>query len=157
MAFLSWLESTSYAGWILFGTGWQIMLTLHAIGLAIVVGTVVLVDLRILGWYKPLPCAALGQLLSLAWIGIALNVFTGFSLFMSQATSYVTNVPFLLKMLLIVLGIVNLVRMSKALKEESATWDATRTVSRRGRILAITSLALWLGAVVTARLIAYLV
>ena len=156
MAFLSWLESTAYAEWILFGTGWQIMLTLHALGLATVVGTALLIDLRILGWYKPIPYTALGELLGLAWIGIAVNIASGLSLFTSQATMYVTNVPFLIKISLVILGIINVVYMRKALKQEAATWEATRVVSSRGRILAITSLVIWTGAVVTGRLIAYL-
>jgi hypothetical protein len=155
MAFLSWLESTAYAGWILFGTGWQIMLTLHALGLATVVGTALLIDLRILGWYKPIPYTSLAELLGLAWIGIWINIFSGLSLFTSQATMYVTSVSFLLKISLVILGIINVLYLRKTLKREAATWEATRTVSAGGRRLAMISIVLWTGAVVAGRLIAY--
>jgi Family of unknown function (DUF6644) len=156
MAFLSWLESTDYAGWILFSSGWEIMLTFHAIGLAIVVGTVLVLDLRILGWFKPIPYTALGEFLSLAWIGIAINIVSGLSLFTSQATSYITNVPFLIKITLIIIGIVNVAYMRKVLRREAAGWDSSGAVSSLGRGLALSSIVIWTFAVITARLIAYI-
>ena len=68
---------------------------------------------------------------------------------------YVTSVPFLLKLSLVILGIINVVFLRKTLKREAATWESTRTVSARGRRLAMISMVLWTGAVVAGRLIAY--
>jgi len=157
MAFLLWLESTDYSNWILTSTeGWPIMLTTHAIGLAIVVGITFSLNLRLLGLYRTIPYTALHQLMSFAWVGIALNTVTGLSLFMTQASSYVTSIPFLLKITFIILGIVNLVYAQKILRREASAWQAAGSVSRRGRALAQSSLFLWVAAVVTGRLIAYL-
>jgi hypothetical protein len=156
MAFLIWLENTAYAQWILTGlTGWPLVLTSHAIGLAIAVGTIYVMSLRMLGLFRGIPLSAVGQLLPFAWVGIAINVISGFSLFMTQASVYVTSAPFLVKITAIALGIVNLVFMQKALTRELANWEANG-ISTQGRNLAIISLVLWTLAVVTGRLIAYL-
>ncbi len=157
MAFLNWLENTSYSNWILTSdAGWPIMLTTHAVGLAIVVGIVFSLNLRLLGLYGTIPYTSLRELMSFAWIGIALNTVTGLSLFMTQASSYVTSIPFLLKITFIILGIVNLVYAQKLLRLEASAWQAAGRVSRRGLGLAGSSLFLWVAAVVTGRLIAYL-
>jgi len=157
MSFLNWLESTSYAEWILVSaTGWPLMLTIHAVGLAIIVGIVFSLNLRLLGLYEAIPFTALHDLMRIAWVGIVFNVFTGLSIFTTQASSYVTSIPFLLKMLFIVLGIVNLVYTQKYLKREAGAWQAAGTAPRIAVMLAGSSLFLWVMAVVTGRLIAYL-
>jgi hypothetical protein len=157
MALLNWLEATSYSQWILVSAeGWPLMLSLHAFGLAIIVGVVFSLNLRILGLYETIPYTSLHSLMGIAWIGIAINIFTGLSIFFTQASSYITNVPFLFKILFIVLGIVNLVYARKILRREAAAWDAAGSVPRIGTMLAASSLLLWILAVVTGRLIAYL-
>jgi hypothetical protein len=157
MAFLTWLESTSYAEWILVSaTGWPLMLTIHAIGLAVIVGIVFAVNLRLLGLYGALPYSALHGLLSVAWIGIFLNVFSGLSIFTTQAVMYVTSIPFIIKLVFIALGCVNLNYMQKELRLEAANWDAAGSASSRGQLLAATSMVFWIIAVVTGRLIAYI-
>lgn len=157
MAFLSWLESTGYATWISTGIiGWPLMLTLHAIGIATILGILFVLDLRLLGFYRTIPCTSLNKFLKIAWYGIALNVVTGFSIFMTQATTYITSVPFLLKITLVILGSVNLYYTQKILKRDSASWDATGVVTKKGLALAGSSLVFWILAVITGRLIAYL-
>ena len=157
MAFLYWLESTSYSQWILTSSaGWPLMLTIHAVGLAIIVGIVFSLNLRLLGFYRTIPYTSLYELMSIAWIGIALNVVTGLSIFMTQASSYVESVPFLLKITFIVLGIVNLVYTQKTLRREASSWEAAGAAPQRALVLAGSSLFLWIAAVVTGRLIAYL-
>jgi hypothetical protein len=157
MGFLMWLESTAYAQWILTGlNGWPIMLTTHALGLAIAVGVIFVLDLRLLGLARQIPATSIHQLMSIAWIGIAANIFSGFSLFMTQASYYVTSVPFLFKIGCIIAGIVNLVYVQKLLKREAGSWQQGAALPQQGRLLAGSSLALWGLAVVTGRLIAYL-
>lgn len=157
MALLNWLEATSYSEWILTSpVGWPLLLSIHAFGLAIIVGVVFSLNLRILGLYDTIPYTALHDLMGIAWIGILLNVVTGLSIFMAQASTYITNVPFLIKILFIVLGIVNLVYARKTLRREAASWEAAGSVTRIGTMLAASSLVFWILAVVTGRLIAYL-
>ncbi|MEE8093451.1 MAG: hypothetical protein V3T47_04360 [Gammaproteobacteria bacterium] len=157
MGILSWLENTAYSQWIVSGlTGWPLMLTMHAVGLSIIVGVVFALNLRLLGLFKPIPYTSLHDLMAIGWIGIGLNVFSGVSLFVAQASFYVTSIPFIVKISFIILGIGNLYHTQKILKRDAASWEAAGAVPRLGYILAGTALAFWTSAVVTGRLIAYL-
>ncbi|MED5535886.1 MAG: DUF6644 family protein [Pseudomonadota bacterium] len=157
MALLSWMESTAYSEWIVAGlVGWPLMLSMHAVGLAIVVGIVLVLNLRMLGLFRPIPYVAISDLMTYAWIGIALNIFSGFSLFMAQATFYITNFPFLTKISFIILGIANVHYTQKVLRREAAMWDTSDAVPQISIVLAGTSLIFWVFAVVGGRLIAYL-
>ena len=141
MALLSWMESTAYSEWIVAGlVGWPLMLSMHAVGLAIVVGIVLVLNLRMLGLFRPIPYAAISDLMTYAWIGIALNIFSGFSLFMAQATFYITNFPFLTKISFIILGIANVHYTQKVLRREAAVWDTSDAVPQISIVLAGTSL-----------------
>ncbi len=157
MALLSWMESTAYSEWIVAGlVGWPLMLSMHAVGLAIVVGIVLVLNFRMLGFFRPIPYVAISDLMTYAWIGIALNIFSGFSLFMAQATFYVTNFPFLTKISFVILGIANVYYTQKVLRREAAVWDTSDAVPQISVVLAGTSLIFWVLAVVGGRLIAYL-
>jgi hypothetical protein len=154
---LTWLENTRYSDWILTSAeGWPMMLSIHAIGLALIVGIVFAMNLRMLGFYSTIPLTSLYDILRIAWIGIWLNVITGLSIFMTQANSYVVSTPFRLKITFIVLGIANLVYTQKVLQREAASWQAAGAVPRNGVLLAVSSLIFWILAVVTGRLIAYI-
>ena len=157
MGFLSWLEGTAYSEWIVAGLlGWPLMLSMHAIGLAAVVGIMFAISLRMLGLFKPIPYTGLGALLAFGWVGIIVNAFSGLSLFMAQATFYITSAPFLVKITFVILGIANLHLTQRALREEADAWQASGSVSRKGTWLAISSMVYWTLAVVCGRLIAYL-
>lgn len=154
---LSWMETTAYSEWIVAGlVGWPLMLSMHAVGLAIIVGIMFALSLRMLGYFKPIPYVALNDLMRFGWIGIFINVFSGVSLFMAQATFYVTSFPFLVKITFIILGIANLYYTQKILRRDAASWDAAGAVPAMSVMLAGGSLAFWILAVVGGRLIAYL-
>lgn len=157
MGFFGWLESTWYAEWVSFSIfGWPIMLGAHSLGLATIVGVVIVTSLRLFGLYASVPCTTLVKFMPVAWTGFTINLISGLSLFITQADYYLSNGPFLTKMLFIVLGAINLVWMHRVLKREAPIWDAAGTVTRTGILLAVGSLTFWGFAVVTGRLIAYL-
>jgi len=132
------------------------MLVAHAIGLAIVVGILLALNLRLLGLYGAIPLTSLHELMRVGWAGVAINVVTGLSLFATQATFYVTNFPFLVKIAFVVLGCLNLAYAQKVLRRDAAAWQAAGSVGPLGRVLAVSSLFFWVMAVVAGRLIAYL-
>ena len=158
MGFLSWLESTAYSQWIVAGlTGWPLVLSMHAVGISIIVGVMFPLNLRVLGLFRPIPITAVRSLMSIGWIGIALNVFSGLSLFVAQATYYVTGSPaFLVKITFVILAIGNLYHMQKILKRDAASWEAAGAIPQVGVVLAGSSLAFLTIAVIAGRLIAYL-
>jgi len=153
---LTWLESTAYVEWMQTNiASYPSMLTGHAIGLALTVGVALMADLRLLGFYPTIPLTRLRGLLGWAWAGIALNTVTGLMIFPTQATTYVTNIAFVTKMLCVVLGATTLVLTQRLLARDAAAWEAAGRVGANGRNLALGSVVFWVMAIATGRLIAY--
>ena len=154
---LAWLEESSVALWV--GTslwGYPIVLGMHVVGLSIAVGILMMLNLRILGLMQGVAFGAFVSLYRLAWIGLAVNAGSGLALFSSQATYFVENKPFLIKISFIVIGIILAVTIRRELVRNSSAWDAgEKPQSGRVRLLSIASIACWLGAICAGRLIAY--
>lgn len=157
MGFLEGLEQTAYAQWILTSAnGWPLMLSLHALGLAIIVGVVFSLNLRIYGFFRGLPYTSLHGLMGIGWIGIILNIFTGISVFLTRPAGYLASNPFRVKILFIIFGIIVLVYTRKILAREAASWDAAGSAPPIATWLATAALFFWIVAVVSGRLIAYI-
>jgi hypothetical protein len=85
---------------------WGFLMVVHFIGLALIVGTVGILDIRIMGFFKELPVAPLHRFLPWALAGLAINIITGMFAFMAQPQSYITSEAFWLKILaLLLLGV----------------------------------------------------
>ena len=85
---------------------WAFMMDLHFIGLALLIGTVGILNLRMLGFAKPLPIAPLHRLMPWAMAGFGINTLTGILAFIGMPNYYAFDVAFWLKMLaLLLLGL----------------------------------------------------
>ena len=85
---------------------WAFMMDLHFIGLALLIGTVGILNLRVLGFAKPLPIAPLHRLMPWAMAGFGMNTLTGILAFIGMPSYYTFDVAFWLKMLaLLLLGL----------------------------------------------------
>ncbi len=158
MPVFEWLESSALAIWVGESLwGYPIMLGMHAIGLAIVVGIFVMLDLRMLRVIRGVSFTAFLSLFRLAWIGLIINTLSGSSLFTSQATTFVENLPFLIKISAVVAGVILGVFIQRRLKLRAADWDMSDTnIESSATALAALSLVCWIGAIFAGRLIAYL-
>lgn len=155
MAFLEWLEATSLAEWARVSlSGYPAAIAAHSIGLAVMVGPILILDLRLLGWFRSIPLSSMSRLLTVAWLGFALNFMSGAVLFAMQATSYITNYPFLIKLALVLLGAISAAQQQASIRD-AATWDRSGIPSSVTAI-AVLSLVFWIGAIITGRLIAYI-
>ncbi|HEY8519375.1 MAG TPA: hypothetical protein VIN61_04800 [Gammaproteobacteria bacterium] len=154
MGFFLWLEQTWLAEWVRSSTtGYPTMITSHAIGMAVMVGLAVLLALRVLGVFRELPLPALQRYLGLAWAGFGLNFLSGVGLFVAQATMYVTDATFLIKIALVFLGAAATGALQGQLAKEGG---ATNPAPSGGmRATAALSIVFWIGAIITGRLIAY--
>ena len=130
------------------------ILTLHTAGMAIVVGTCVAMDLRLLGIAGDVPLTALAGAPRLVWTGFFINAATGIALFTTDAEHKATQTVFFVKLSLIVLALVVYARLRKLVF--SGTSPAP-SVSSEVKALAALSLLLWIGATVAGRLMAYLI
>jgi hypothetical protein len=152
MEFLRSIEQLGFSTWVREGGaiyGYPLILFLHTMGIALVVGTTFTVDLRLLGVSPSLPLPPLLKLYPLMWYGFALNLVTGVILLMADATTKLTNPDFYVKMGLIAAG---LLLQRSIHRKMRASGDV---VPAGSRALAWGSLACWLGSVVAGRLLAY--
>jgi uncharacterized membrane protein len=82
---------------------WAFIMDLHFIGLALLIGTVGILDLRVLGFEKRLTGASLHRLMPWAMAGFGINVLTGTLAFIGMPAYYTFDVAFWLKILTILL------------------------------------------------------
>lgn len=154
---MAWLESTALAEWVRTSlVGYPFVLTVHSVGMAIMVGLVLVIDLRLVGRFARIPYASLDNLLRLAWFGLAINAISGAAIFTSQAVAYIASPIYLLKMAMVLGGAIVAGWMQPILRRDAAAWDGGTAVPSSVQILATASLAMWLVAIVTGRFTAYL-
>jgi hypothetical protein len=158
MPVFEWLETTALAIWVGESLwGYPIMLGMHAIGLAIVVGIFIMLDLRMLRVIRGVSFYAFLSLYRLAWIGLVFNALSGSALFTSQATTFVESAPFLIKISAVIAGVIVGILIQRRLKLRAADWDTADTnFESADTALATLSLVCWIGAIFAGRLIAYL-
>jgi hypothetical protein len=154
---LEWLENTQLAAWIRTELwGWPMVLTLHVLGTALVVGFVFIISLRSLGLFPLLPYSQLQRLFPVIWIAIIIQFLSGFLLWMTKPAQYDADVAFVLKFLLVVAGIVLTRSFYKTLLREAPAWDGKGAISSHGFTFATTTLLVWGGVIIASRLIAHL-
>jgi hypothetical protein len=153
VGFLVWLEATGLAEWVRSSIpGYPSMIALHAIGMAIMVGLSLLIDMRVLGWFAGIPLNALQRFFGVAWLGFGINFLSGGALFSAQATSYITDWVFMTKMALVFLGAITAAILQPAV----AKAGAGNQVSGGTKAVAVIAIVFWLVAIIMGRLTAYL-
>jgi hypothetical protein len=154
MAFLTWLESSGFSTWVREGESiWAFptILTLHTFGMGLLVGSSVIVDLRLLGIGRRLALDPFRSLFFVMWGGFWLNLVTGSMLFAADATERGTSLFFLAKLIFVAIGVFVMVRIKRSVFD--APPGAARAMSPR--LLAWVSIAAWAAATTTGRLLAY--
>lgn len=140
-----WFMRTAY--------GWQIIESLHFIGLAALLGSVGVFDLRVLGFAKGVPTSALHRLIPVGIAGFVSNMATGSMFLVSYPNQYLYNPAFQTKLCFIMLAGLNVVAFyavaGRSLKEGRYDVDAPPRV----RLFALISLCAWLAVITCGRLI----
>lgn len=151
------LEATAVATWVAESLwGYPVMLSLHVVGLAVVVGIFSMRDMRLLGLFAGIQPSAFLPLSKLAWVGFILNAVSGFALFSSQAVTFAESVPFLIKIASIVMAMVLAGFIQARLRNELELSSADAAISKSTKLMAMVSLILWMTAIIAGRLIAYI-
>src|SRR5690606_28741628 len=139
---------------------WPLFEIFHFMGMAALIGTVGLVDLRILGFAKGIPISQLERLIPWGVAGFIVNALTGFVFIAANPVGgpmeYLTNLALQLKLVLILLAGINLflfyfVGISRVTDAVPANGDAPLSA----KIVAGTSLVLWFGVIFFGRFIMY--
>ena len=157
-AFSVWLENSGVGVWTRESPSiwaYPTVLTLHTIGLGVLVGANAIIDLRLLGFAPRLPLPSLAPLYRLMWAGFAINAITGVLLFAANATTKSTQPVFYVKLALIAAALVITAAIRNAVARDRSTSHQPAAVMSPRR-LAMVSLGLWTGAIAAGRLMAYL-
>jgi hypothetical protein len=156
MSFLVWLEQLRFSQWLNESSSiwaYPMFLFMHTFGLSIVAGGATMIDLAVIGLWPKTPIKPLERLFPIIWVGFGINLVTGISMLMKDATTKGTNLDFWIKMLFVLAGTALLPVMRKRIFEDPALDRAP--LSAAARRLAWASLLCWFGAIIAGRLIAY--
>jgi uncharacterized membrane protein len=150
-----WLSAESIGSFV---TGqvwvWPASEALHFIGLWLLFGVVVLINLRMLGMLKGMPFAAVHRLLPWAVLGLGINIFTGMAFVIAAPSQYMENVAFFWKIGLLLLAGANVLYLTVF----DGPW-----VIREGqdpplldKAMAATALAAWVGVMYFGRMLPFI-
>ena len=156
---LSWLEGSSLGQGLRASGVWTYgLLNLgHIAGISTLFGSVLLLDLRLLGFWRTAPLATISQpTVPLAVFGFALAASSGVCMLSVNASEYFGNPFLLVKFPAIALGLINVVVVSFLPEwKERAARELTPSERTRLAIAGGTSLASWATALAAGRMIGY--
>ncbi len=145
-------EGLQHTGWVttlatsrpLYG----LVSVVHYSAVLCCVGTIVLLDARILGVAarNQAVSALAEQLRPLTWIGVASVVVSGFLLFATEAGDFAAVTPFRVKMIIITLAIISALAIDWSVPK----WDRAPVMPLTARLAALISIVLWLGAMLVS-------
>ena len=129
----------------------------HVIGLALVFGTIAIIDLRLLGIASTQRSfqRMASDILKWTWGAFALTALTGSLMFITNASVYYHNFYFRTKMLLLALTGINMLFFELTAGRTIHRWDQAPSAPRAGKAVAALSLAMWIGIICMGRLIGF--
>ena len=133
---------------------WAFMMSMHFIGLSLLIGVIGILNLRLIGFAKQLPVEPLHRFFPWALAGLGINVATGMLAFMGMPEYYTLNAAFWFKILALMLaglnvGMFYVTGIFERVKRLGAGEDAPFSA----KVLAVTSLVLWFAVVISGRYI----
>jgi uncharacterized membrane protein len=157
---MEWLEATSLAVFI-HDRPWAFttLEVIHVIAISLVIGTIMLVDLRLLGFAstkRPFVEFARG-ILPITWFAFAIAALTGSLMFVSKATDYYVNPTFLIKMSLIVVAGINMLIFEFGTVRGVREWNLKSIPPRSARLAGGISLACWIAVLIFGRWTGFIV
>lgn len=131
------------------------VISFHSIGMGFLVGIVLMIVLRILGFGR-FPISPLEKFLVVARIALVVNVLSGITLFVIDAQQFFDSPTFRVKLLCILLGASTSLLMFRMTFRDDVTWSKTGNAPPATKAVAAISLVFWAGAIIAGRLTAYL-
>lgn len=151
----AWLKSASVASFVItYPWVWPASETLHFVGMCLLFGIVLLVNLRMLGMMKNVSFAAVHRLLPWAMVGLGINMFTGMLFFIAAPEQYTRNVVFYWKIGLLLAAGANLLYLTVV----DRAWavgpgdDAPLT----SKVIAASAIFLWVGVIYCGRMLPFI-
>jgi hypothetical protein len=131
--------------------------SIHVVGLAVVFGTILIIDLRLLGAAsvgRPFQKMA-SDILKWTWMGFAVTLITGALMFTTNASVYYHNNYFRIKMLLLLLAGMNMGIFELTTGKKVQSWGQELSTPRAAKTAAKISLLIWICVIVCGRLVGF--
>jgi Family of unknown function (DUF6644) len=158
LGFIQWLNGTSWSLYLRESElAFPLTEAIHLIGLGVSVGTIMWVDLRLLGltMTRERVSDVVNRLERWAIAGFIVMFTSGFVLFLGKPETYYTTTAFRIKMMLLPLAALNVWFFHKGVYPHVTEWDRGVRVPWQGRLVGFASMALWLAIIVAGRWTAY--
>jgi hypothetical protein len=153
-----WLE-TSALGTTVSQSTWLFpaIETVHVIALALVVGSIAVLDLRLLDrtWRVRAVTELTQDVLPWTWASFAIAATSGFLMFASAATKYAADTPFRIKMVLLLLAGANMLAFHRFTYRGVTAWDVGTPTPPAAKLAGGLSLLFWIGVVTCGRWVGF--
>jgi hypothetical protein len=152
-SFWVWLQDHPISAHIGFTWWFPLLESIHVMAIALVVGSIATVDLRLLGLaaVRYPVSQVVRRLVPWTWAAFAVAAVTGLGMFVSRASGYVVNPAFLIKLTLLPLAFLNMAYFQFKTYRGVADWDTTEQLPSAARAAGAASLLLWAGIVFAGR------
>jgi hypothetical protein len=134
---------------------WPVLEISHFVGLSLLLGGLLVIDLRMAGHFRSFDPVATHHLLPFVLLGFGINLVTGILFFYGDPMRYSINIGFQIKMGLVVLAGLNAALYYWKVSPIMKDWNADTPSPAIAKSVAYTSLALWAGVLLCGRLIPY--
>jgi len=131
--------------------------SIHVIGLSLVVGTITVIDLRLLGIASTSRSfqRMAADILKWTWLAFAVTLVTGTLMFTTNARVYYHNIYFEVKMCLLALAGINMLLFELTARRTVQQWDRAPSAPPSGKTVAVLSLAFWVAIIFMGRIIGF--
>jgi hypothetical protein len=156
-AVVVWLKGTALSNaivthiWV-----WPLCESLHFIGLALVIGIVGLFDLRLMGFMKRIPVAAIRDLMPLAILGFAINLTSGALFFIGTPEQYVHNVAWWAKVFFLIVAGLNALIFELTMGSSIARLTDGGDTPAGAKVIGAVSLISWLSVLYWGRMLPFI-
>jgi hypothetical protein len=158
VSLFQWLNDSAFSVWLRESdTPFPIIETVHILALGLSVGTIMWVDLRLMGRVttRYRVSDVVGRLEPWAIAGFAVMFSSGLLLFISEPIKCYTTLSFQLKAVMLLLTGLNVWYFHAKVYPGVAEWDESAVMPRRAKMVGLVSMLLWFGIIIAGRWTAY--
>lgn len=150
------LNATAFSAFIMTSPWFFPMLEmLHFLGLSLLFGSLLVVDLRVAGIARNVPIIRVESYIRFALIGFAINLTTGLIFIIGDSDRYLINVAFWTKMCVILVAGLNTAYFVRRVKPQIEMGRDVGELTPDARFVAIASLVLWTAVIILGRFMPY--
>jgi hypothetical protein len=153
---VDWILNTSLNAWIMNTVwAWPLCETLHFFGLSMLMGSLLIIDLRLLGFFRNISMQATHQLLPWVFVGFGINLTTGLLFLVGDPERYIVHTGFRLKMLLVIVAGLNALWFFLRINQPMRAWASHADTPLEAKLIGGFSLICWFAVLILGRLIPY--